>query len=314
MTTARPLTRVASIAAVLLLSACQGASTPAPSQTGTPTTAAASATAPPSASARALLGCPPAQALTSLAVVARTDINPDDLLAMPDGTLWVSDPDSGHIEHLGADGRVLTRITDTEGPEGMVAVGAGIVLAEQAINRLVRFTPPDTARSPTLALPSRGSAEGIDGIGIDTSSGRLLIPDSAHGTLLSSGTDGAAVRTLATGLGRDVAATVGPDGAIWVAVEGSRGLLRVPAGGGAAMAVGGDHLTQLDDVVAVGSLLYATSLTTNDVVAVDPATGADHVLVTGGKSLQGLALLPDGRLALADSTSHLVATLTPCAG
>jgi streptogramin lyase len=313
MTTARRSTLVASLAG-LLLSACQGASTtatPAPSQ---PTdSSSTSASASPSASLHGLLGCPPAQPLTSLAALAHTDISPDDLLAMPDGTLWVSDPDSGHIEHRAADGSVLTRITDTQAPEGMVAVGATILLAEQSSNRLVRFTPPDTTRTTALTLPSRGSAQGIDGIGIDTTGGRLLIPDSPHGTLLTANLDGSGVRTLATGLGRDVAAAIGPDGAIWVAVEGNRGLLRVPPTAGSATAVGGSDLTQLDDIILVGSLLYATSLTTNEVVAIDPTTGADRVLVTAGHSLQGLELLPDGRLTVADSTSHLIATLSPCA-
>ena len=314
MTAPRRSTLFATFAASLLLTACQGAATPATlSQPGTSTTAPTSASASPSASPQGLVSCPPAQPLTSLAVLARTDISPDDLLALPDGTVWLSDPDSGHIEHLAADGHVLTRTADSQAPEGMVTVGGSIVLAEQTTNRLVRFTPPDTTRSTVLTLPSRGTAAGVDGIGLDVAGGRVLIPDSPHGTLLSANPDGGGVRTLATGLGRDVAAAVGPDGAIWVAVEGTRGLLRVPAAGGSATAVGGSALTQLDDVVVVGSLLYATSLTTNEVVAIDPTTGADRVLVTGGQSLQGLALLPDGRLALADSTSHLIATLTPCA-
>jgi sugar lactone lactonase YvrE len=314
MTAQHRSTVLASLAASLLVSACQVAATPAtPPPTGassnsTPATASTSA----AESQSALSNCPKPQALTSLTVLARTDISPDDLLALADGTMWVSDPDHGHIEHLAADGHVLTRIADELEPEGMVAVGRDVVLAEQATNQLVRFTPPDTTRSTVLTLPSRGAAEGIDGIGIDPTGARLLIPDSAHGTLLSAATDGSATRTLATGLGRDVAAAVGLDGAIWVAVEGKRGLLRVPPEGGTATGVGGSDVTQLDDVVAVGQLLYATSITTNAVVAIDAATGADRVLVTGGHSLQGLALLPDGRLAIADSTSRVIAMLVPC--
>ncbi len=314
MTTARRYTVIAGLAG-LLLTACQGASTTAtPSPMHSSASAAASASASPSPPPRSLLACPSAQPLASLAVLARTDISPDDLLAMTDGTLWVSDPDSGHIELLAANGHRLTSIADAEAPEGMVVAGGRIVLAEQRTNRLVVFSPPATTRAAVLTLPTRGTADGIDGIGIDSTSGRLLIPDSPHGTLLTANADGSALRTLATGLGRDVAAVVGPDGAIWVAVEADRGLLRVPPNGGPATAVGGSDLTQLDDIIVVGSLLYATSLSTNKVVAIDPATGADRVLVTGGHSLQGLALLPDGRVAVADSTSHLIATLAPCGG
>ncbi|HSP65724.1 MAG TPA: hypothetical protein VLO10_05995, partial [Candidatus Deferrimicrobium sp.] len=298
---ARRSTVIASLA-TLLLTACQGTATSTPSPTAASTGAPTSASVSPSASPRGLAACPPARPLASLTALARTDISPDDLLAMPDGTLWVTDPDSGHIEHLSSDGHVLTSIVDAQAPEGMVAVGGWIILAEQTPNRLVGFTPPNTARSAVLSLPPRGSAQGVDGIGFDSASGLLLIPDSPHGTLLTATVDGTVVRTMATGLGRPVAAAAAPDGAIWVAVEGGRGLLRVPAAGGSATAVRGRDLTQLDDIILAGSLLSATSLTTNPVVAIDPQTGADRVLVTGGHALQGLAILSDGRLAVADST------------
>jgi sugar lactone lactonase YvrE len=255
--------------------------------------------------------CPPARPLASLPVLARTDLSPDDLLALPDGSLWVTDPVGGTIEHLASDGRVLTRSADAHAPEGMVPVGGRIVLAEQGPNRLVSFAPPAGSRTTVLTLPARGGQDGVDGIGLDPGGGRLLIPDSPHGTLLSAATDGSHVVTLASGLGRDVAATIGPDGAIWVAVEGDRGLWRVPAGGGAAAPVG-TALAQLDDVVTVGSLLYATLLVAGEVVAVDPATGASRVLVRGVSAPQGLALLAGGRLAVADSTTHVIATLPTC--
>jgi hypothetical protein len=114
-------------------------------------------------------------------------------------------------------------------------------------------------------------------------------------------------------MGRDVAATVGPDGAIYVAVEGDHGLLRVPPAGGAALPVGAG-LAQLDDVITVGALLYATLLVTGEVVAIDPTTGAFRVLATGIGAAQGLSLLAGGRLAVADSTTHVIATVATCAG
>ena len=301
-------------ASLLLLTAC--GSGPAP--TSSPTTQrtltpapTASATATGSPAPVGLGACPPAQALASLPVLAHTDLSPDDLLALPDGSLWVTDPVGGSLEHLTADGRVLARIADGQAPEGMVAVGSSIVLAEQGPNRLVSFVPPATARSALLTLPARGGQDGVDGIGLDSSGGRLLIPDSPHGTLLSAATDGSHVATLASGLGRDVAATIGPDGAIWVAVEGTHGLWRVPPGGGVAVAVG-SGLAQLDDVVSVGSLLYATLLLAGEVVAVDPASGAVRVLARGIGAPQGLALLAGGRLAVADSTTHVIATVATC--
>jgi hypothetical protein len=87
----------------------------------------------------------------------------------------------------------------------------------------------------------------------------------------------------------------------------------VPGGGGQASAVGGTEVTQLDDLVAARGLLYATSLTTHDLIAIDTSSGATRVLVTGVASPQGLALLDTGQLAVTDSTSRVIATVTPCA-
>ena len=297
-----------------MLTACDsGAVRPAAKLTPqSPTSALATifpATASPSPVG--LGACPTVQPFASLPVFARTDLSPDDLLAPSDGSLWVSDPVGGSIEHLAADGRVLARIADNRAPEGMVPVGTSVVLAEQGPNRLVRFAPPAEARTTLLTLPSRGNLEGVDGIGLDSAGGRLLIPDSPHGTLVTSATDGTHELTVASGLGRDVAAAIGPDGAIWVAVEGNHGLWRIPTAGGAPVPVGAG-LAQLDDVITVGSLLYATLLVAGEVVAVDPGTGASRVLARGIGAPQGLALLAGGRLAVADSNTHVIATLAAC--
>lgn len=306
------------VAASLLVTACQSAVQPtssptSTSRTTTSTTAPLVASSATPASRDPLLGCPTSQSFGLLSVFARTDISPDDILAASDGTLWVTDPDNGYIEELAADGHRLLRVADAQAPEGMVQVGGTIVLAEQRPNRLVSFTPPTTTRTALLSLPPRGAQDGVDGIGLDSANRRILIPDSPHGTLLSKPLNGTTLTTLATGLGRAVDAAVGGDGAIWVAVEGNRGLLRVPAGGGPTTAEGGPEVTQLDDIVATQGLLYATSLTTHDLIAIDPSNGATRVLVTGIASAQGLALLNSGRLAVTDSTSRVIATLMPCA-
>jgi hypothetical protein len=298
---------------LLTVTGCTSGGSPTTSQaTATPgSTGGIAATATPRPAG--LGTCPPAQPLASLPVLARTDLSPDDLLARPDGSVWVTDPAGGSIEHLAADGHMLARVADAQAPEGMVAVGDRIVLAEQRPNRLVSFVPPSSTLSTLLTLPSRGSQDGVDGIGLDVTTGTLLIPDSPHGTLLSAPLDGGHLVTLASGMGRDVAATVGPDGAIYVAVEGDRGLLRVPFAGGAAVPVGAG-LAQLDDVVTVGALLYATRLVAGEVIAIDPSSGAFRVLATGIAAAQGLAVLDGGRLAVADSTTRVIATLATCAG
>lgn len=305
-------------AALLLLgfTGCDNGAAPpasAPTRLPTPTaTSTSTATAAPSPPTAGLSSCPSSQPFASLPKLAHTDLSPDDLLALPDGSLWVTDPVGGSIEHLAADGHVLARIADRQAPEGMVVSGNSIVLAEQTPNRLVSFVPPSSVLTPLLTLPPPGNQAGVDGIGLDAVGDRLLIPDSAHGTLLSADAGGRHVVTLASGLGRDVAATVGPDGAIYVAVEGDHGLLRVASAGGAGVPVG-PGLVQLDDLVTVGPLIYATLLIAGEVVAIEPATGAFRVLATGIGAAQGLALLANGRLAVADSNTHVIATVPTCA-
>lgn len=307
-TTRRRRALTASLLSSLLLSACQAASSRTPLLHGTPWSATPGGTSTPEAP---LDGCPAPQTLASLVVLAKTDLRPDDLLGVSDGTLWVGDPAGGRLEHLAADGKVLATVIDTEAPEGMVAAGTSIVLAEQTANRLVAFVPPSAARRTVLTLPARGAREGVDGIGVVGR--RLLVPDSAHGTLVSANVDGTSVTTLATGLGRDVGAQIGPDGALWVAVEGARGLWRVAPQGGPATAIGGPQLADADDVVATGSLLYVTLLSAGEVAAVDPGTGADRILVTGAPSPQGLAVLANGTLVVADSARRVIAAVPECA-
>jgi sugar lactone lactonase YvrE len=93
-------------------------------------------------------------------------------------------------------------------------------------------------------------------------------------------------------------------------VEGDHGLYRLPPGGGAAQAVGAS--SQLDDIVSDGKLLYATVVTSGEVLAIDAGTGDFRVLVTGIGSAQGLALLPDGRLAVADSGARVIGAVGRC--
>ena len=208
-------------------SAPTASASPAPTATATATAGASPTTTATAAATATLAGCPASRRISALPVLARPSISPDDLLAMADGSLWISDPVSGGIVHVDSGGRQLQRIDPGQAPEGMVALGDGrIVLAEQTPNRLVTFTPPATATTTLLTLPARGASDGVDGIGLDAAGGRILVPDSPHGTLLALPVAGGSAQRLATGLGRDVGAAIGPDGAVWVVVEGNRGLWR----------------------------------------------------------------------------------------
>jgi sugar lactone lactonase YvrE len=304
-------------AAAVLLAGCSSAAGPPATTAPTvgsgapPVAAPAAPTVTVSPSARGSLDrCPAARPLAALPVLARPPLRPDDLLVTPEGGLWVSDPDGGHLALIDAGGRAVTRIDDPRGPEGMVLLGDGrMVLAEQRTNRLVTLRPPDPAVAELAALPPAGGRLGVDNIALDAARRRLLVPDSAAGTLRALPLDGGPMVTLATGLGRAVGAAAAPDGSVYVAVEASPGLLRVdPAG--RVTAVG--RLGDLDDVVLTGGLLYVTALGGHSVLAVDPANGGDRTLATGLGEPQGLAVLPDGRLAAADSPSGVIVAVDGC--
>jgi DNA-binding beta-propeller fold protein YncE len=302
-------------AATAVLAACS--STPAPGPSAPPGTTAATvsaspatATPTPPAAAGSLDRCPAPRPLGALPVLARPALRSDDLSVPPGGGLWVSDPDAGRLELLDAAGRLVTRIDDPRGPEGVVVLGDGrLVLAEQKPNRLVTLRPPDPAVTPLVDLPPAGGLLGVDGIGFDPAHGLVLVPDSAAGALRTVPAGGGPLVTLARGLGRPVDAAVAPDGSVYVVSESSPGLLRVSPGG-AVTPVG--RLTDLDDVVVAGGLLYVTALGARSVSAVDPVSGADRTLVTEVGEPQGLVLLADGRLAVADETTGLIAAIQPC--
>jgi streptogramin lyase len=230
-------------------------------------------------------------------------------LALPDGTLWVSDPVHGTLRHLAANGRVLQTIDDPDAPEGMVMLPDGrLIVAEQRRNRLVSLRPPDTTRTTVFTLPAAGTGLGVDGIKYDVRGARILIPDSPHGTVLAWPVAGGRATVLARDLGRAVDAAVGSDGAIYVTAEAAAGLLRITGGHGEPFG----RIVQADDVVSTGGLLYVTLIGSGEVVAVDPSTGSHRVLINGVGAAQGLVVLQDGRLAIADSNRGRIAIAAAC--
>jgi sugar lactone lactonase YvrE len=255
-----------------------------------------------------LARCPASEPVSSLPVFARTATIPDDLTVGANGDVWVTSTDQGHILDLAADGSLRQDLPDANGPEGIIVTPSRTVVAEQRASRLVRLAA-DGSVTPFLKLPDRSARLPVDGLGFDAQHRRLLIPNSPEGTLLTTPLNVASPRVLATGLGRPVAATVAK-GSIFVAAESKVGLVRVPPHGGAAKRVG--TLSNLDEVVAVGGLLYTAGAGDGTIRAVDPTTGVDRVLATGGHQLQGLAALPDGRLLVIDSATRTISFVAPC--
>jgi len=276
------------------------------------TPSAALATSKANSIAQALLsGCPPTKPEGALGLITRLPGDPDDVSVAPDGSVWVSDGDENAVLHISSTGQVLGRIDDRNAPEGSVVLPDGrLVIADQADNRIVVVTPGGNALATVLGvLPAAVARLGVDSIGYDAADGRLLVPDSPVGELLSISPDDGSETLLAGGMGRIVDAAVGPAGAIYVVAETSNGLQRVPAAGGAAVQVGDLH--DLDDVVALDGMLYVTDLG-GRVWAVDPVTGADRELVSQAAAPQGLASVA-GRLILVDETARTVSWLAPCA-
>jgi sugar lactone lactonase YvrE len=312
----------AAVAAALCASACSAApqptgtptAAPTPTQAATtaPTPAAATATPTPTAAPVALCPTTPAAA-TALPVIWRGGA-PDDLAVAPDGALWIGDVTAKVVRRVqgGAVTRTLQGLSD---PEGVVAMPNGdVVVAEQGRQR-VTAVHPDDSRTVLLTLPPADTQLGVDGIAYDPRTGRFLVPDSPHGTLLSvaPGSPQQAT-TLATGLGRVVGAVPDATGtAIWLVAEAEapRGLLHFDPAAGTATPTA--NLVQLDDVVLSDGVLYVTDLRNHSVHAVDARTGAERTLATGFGEAQGLAVLPDGGIAVADSPRGVVQRIAPCA-
>lgn len=216
-----------------------------------------------------------------------------------------------HLWALGvADGTSIASFVDPNEPEGLVPLPDGdVVVAEQGPNRLDLLTPATGVLTPFLTIPNSTGNVGVDDIALSSDGAGILVPDSPSGRLLEVPTGGGAPTVLASGLGRPVDAGQLPDGTIVVAAESKPGLVEVA--GGSTQAVG--SLTDLDEAIPDDGLVYVTDLGADEVLAVDPASGASRVLVTGSPSPQGLVALPDGSLLLVDSTREVIVTLPPCA-
>jgi sugar lactone lactonase YvrE len=247
---------------------------------------------------------------SALQVLVRPGGDPDDVSVAADGSLWVSDTDEDAVIHLSSTGAVLGRIDDPNSPEGTVVLPDGsLVVADQADNRITVVTYSSGAHAKVLDVLTGAVGQlGVDGIGYDPVSGRLLVPDSPTGRLYSVSPETGDATLLASGMGRIVDAAPGPNGAIYVVAETGRGLLRVPAAGGTAVQVG--TLTDLDDVVDLDGLLYVTDLG-GSVWAVDPSTGRQRELVSDAEAPQGLASV-NGRLLLVDEAARVMAWMVPC--
>ena len=295
--------------AAVLLSSCAPQIAPATSALAPSVTATAEVRVP---TPTATLPLPTATATISAAprveVVAHDLPGPDDLALAPDGSIWVSDVVAGTISRLAADGSIEIVVRGLQAPEGLAFLPDGsLIIAEQGMNRLVRFDAASGAFVPWLDLPNHTKHPGVDGIAIDPQSPTpaLIVPDSPNGTVLRVDLASRMPMVVATGFTRPVGAWATGDGSIWIVDETNPGpVVRIRVDGSREEIA---RLPTPDDVaVDASGNIFITTLADRAVHWIDPVTGQDRVLVQGLGQPQGLAFDASGNLLVADTGLHQI--------
>ena len=302
----------------ILLAGC-GASTtsitslarvsPTPATTPTPTPAPTPSPTSSVPITKLLTKCPAPRTFSSLHVFSKVT-GAGSIGVAPDGSVWVTTGTHGVIAHLSSGGAAMASYNEPS-PQGVVVLPSGNVLfADQADDRIEQLDPATLAVSTFLQLTPIAGVPGLDGLGEDAANSLLIVPDTEQGQVLSVPLSGGPPTPLATGVPHPIGVAVGPGGAIEVATGGTSGLLAVPASGGPAKPYQG--LSQLSAVAVKGLLIYVTAPAKHEIIAFNPATGHTAALVTGIGNPQGLALLTDGRLVVADASTGTLAALASC--
>lgn len=247
----------------------------------------------------------------SLQIVAAVGGQPDDITVNAKGDLIWGDLARGTLQQLSG-GRITTLARGLSVPEGVVALPDGaIVVAEQGRDRVVRIDRGGT-RSVLVTLRPVAGQEGVDGLGWDARSGRVLIPDSPRGTLLSVRPDGQDLRTIVQRLGRPVDAVPDTHGNILVPDEHLGTLVAVTPYG---TIVHRGALSTPDDVaVDRAGRVWITTLGDGGLWTIDPGATAPRRVLGGLANPQGLTLDRCGDPIVVDqNTAHIVRLLRTAA-
>ena len=114
---------------------------------------------------------------------------PDDLLYYDaDGTVLVGEHGDGHLARIGGAAGLVRLPQVFPEPEGIALVAGTTYVADQYHARVVALTG-DGIRT-VLQLQPVASGENLDGISSDLKGTGLVVPDSAHGTVLLVDTAG----------------------------------------------------------------------------------------------------------------------------
>ena len=253
--------------------------------------------------------CPASVAFGSLPMFAHVN-GADDITVGQDGNVWITNVTGNQITELNPQGHLVRTFADARNPEGIVQLPSGqFALAEQRADRVVVFDPVTNTKQVWVQLTANGNL-GVDGLNVEP--GMLLLPDAEQGKLdtVPLPPFSGAPKVVASNLGRPVAAAPVGDGTILVAVENRPGLDQVNPSTGQVTAI--DSFGSLDEVLVRNGIAYVTDLDTGQLDAVNLASKAVSVLVTGVGAPQGLTFRSDGRLLLVDEDSGNVVVATAC--
>ncbi len=283
------------------------------------TTPRATAPPPPAAIARPAATLPPtarpttrpASAHAQTLVLLTTGFGkPDDLTVDPrTGAIYFGDFTNNAVNRLDpAGGAPQPVVTGLHEPEGIAVRPDGqLVIVEQATNRLWLGDPQTGAKTLLRQLVNTTGQDGVDGIAFDTD-GRILVPDSPNGRVLSLAADGSDLRVLATGFRRPTGAVRLPDGDLLVADEFGNALDRVTPSGHSSLVA---SLYQPDDVVlGPDGMAYLPTLN-GSIYQVNPQTGTKVALITGLILPHGIGIDGQGRVVGAEQGRNRIFRLEP---
>lgn len=237
--------------------------------------------------------------------------NPDDLLALPDGSYYLSDVGDGTIRQIEPDGKTHVVLSGLKAPEGMVLLPDGwLVFVEQGLNRLDRWDRQSKQASPWLALENTTRSEGVDNIALDARPGTppsLIIPDSPNNRVLRLSLDGKTTTEIAGGLARPTGAWVETGGSLLVVQENGNKLDRIhPDGPIECLGL----FSIPDDVVEdTAGNIFVCTLGDGAVYGIAPGSKQPRLLVSGLSSPQGMALDAQNNLLVSDPGHHRLVRL-----
>ncbi len=281
--------------------ATQISPTPAPTPTPSPTSSVPIT--------QLLSVCPKTRSFSSLPVFAKL-ADASYLAVAADGSVWVSSESLGQVVHLSSTGAAMVTYNEHT-PEGIVVLPNGHVLvAEQGPDLIIELDPSTLSVTTFLQLTPNPPQPQVSGIGLDAADHLVLVPDTAQSRVLTVPVAGGTPSVLISGIGIPTDAAVGPGNVIEVSQATGNGILSVPIGGGVAKKY--PEVAGLLGVAVKDLLLYVTMPSKHQVIALNPATGHTYALITGIDHPQGIALLSDGQLLIADATSGTLAIAPTC--